>query len=35
MVITGYENIENLTARIAVLSGTNAMYVSDRSVTVG
>ena len=34
MVVTGFENIDNLTAKIAVVSGTNAEYVSTNVVEI-
>ena len=34
MVVTGFQSIENLTARIAVISGTNAQYVSSNTVDI-
>ena len=34
MVVTGFENIQNLTARIAMVSDTNVQYVSSQSVTI-
>ena len=34
MVVTGFENIENLTARIAVVSGTDVEYISTTAVDI-
>ena len=34
MIITGYQGIENLQARIAVISGTNAEYLSPNVVNI-
>ena len=34
MVVTGFESIENLSAQIAVLSGTNATYISATAVDI-
>ena len=34
MTLTGAENIENLTARIAVVSGTNSVYISSNSAAL-
>ena len=34
MVITGFEEIENLNARVLVISGTNAEYISTQSLSI-
>ena len=34
MVITGIENIENLSARVQIVSGTNAEYISSTAVSI-
>ena len=34
MVVTGFESIENLNARVAVVSGTNVCYISSVSVSI-
>ena len=34
MVVTGFENIENLTARVQIVSGTNAEYISSQTLEI-
>ena len=34
LVVTGFDRIENLNARIAILSGTNAEYISPTSIDI-